>query len=56
MYNRDVTPVDRVKEILSYFDGDVNDIPAFSTLYFEEPDGAGHYGGPFTDNVRVTMV
>jgi len=50
-YFRSVPLQDRVDEVLSWFDVPMKDIPALSMIYFEQPDQAGHLGGPFGDPV-----
>ncbi|CAM8963842.1 unnamed protein product [Rhodiola kirilowii] len=51
-YNGSVPFEDRVDTVLSYFDLPSSDIPAFITLYFEDPDHQGHQVGP--DDQQVT--
>lgn len=46
---RSVTYEDRVSELLSWFDGDVSLAPHFMTFYMDQPDGAGHAAGPYSD-------
>ena len=58
VYNGTVTSEERVSEILYHFDGDVDDIPDFSTLYLEEPRQAGQSGhrGPFNPAVSIRQL
>ncbi|EOY30474.1 hypothetical protein QUC31_020249 [Theobroma cacao] len=51
-YNGSVPFEDRVDTVLSYFDLPGSEIPAFMTLYFEDPDHQGHQVGP--DDPEIT--
>ncbi|KAL4278298.1 hypothetical protein GQ457_03G046670 [Hibiscus cannabinus] len=51
-YNGSVPFEDRVDTVLSYFDLPSSEIPAFMTLYFEDPDHQGHKVGP--DDPQIT--
>ncbi|KAI4346506.1 hypothetical protein L6164_007396 [Bauhinia variegata] len=51
-YNGSVPFEERVETILSYFDLPSDEIPAFMTLYFEDPDHQGHQVGP--DDPQIT--
>lgn len=53
-YNGSVPFEDRVDTILSYFDLPNSEIPAFMTLYFEDPDHQGHQVGP--DDSQITAA
>ncbi|KAJ1421087.1 Type I phosphodiesterase/nucleotide pyrophosphatase/phosphate transferase [Sesbania bispinosa] len=53
-YNGSVPFEDRVDSILGYFDLPVDEIPAFMTLYFEDPDHQGHQVGP--DDAEITQA
>lgn len=46
---------DRVKTILSWFDGDPSTFPDLVMAYFEQPDSAGHAQGPFGDQVSLSV-
>ena len=43
---------DRVNQVLDWMDLPIDKRPAFTTLYFEEPDSIGHKTGPNTANVK----
>ncbi|KAK8547241.1 hypothetical protein V6N13_097957 [Hibiscus sabdariffa] len=51
-YNNSVPFEHRVDTALSYFDLPSREIPAFMTLYFEDPDHQGHKVGP--DDPQIT--
>lgn len=51
-YNGSVPFEERVDSILGYFDLAGDEIPAFMTLYFEDPDHQGHLVGP--DDPQIT--
>ncbi|KAL6974531.1 Hydrolase [Sarracenia purpurea var. burkii] len=51
-YNGSVPFEERVDTVLSYFDLPISEIPAFMTLYFEDPDHQGHQVGP--DDPQIT--
>ncbi|KAL8498159.1 hypothetical protein ACS0TY_021480 [Phlomoides rotata] len=53
-YNYSVAFEDRVDTVLKYFDLPSTQIPAFMTLYFEDPDHQGHKYGP--DDPRITAA
>lgn len=48
-YNVSTPYEDRVQEVLSFFEGSPQDFPHLVTLYFDQPDRAGHWQGPFGD-------
>ncbi|KAL0426904.1 UNVERIFIED_CONTAM: Ectonucleotide pyrophosphatase/phosphodiesterase family member 3 [Sesamum latifolium] len=52
LYNSSVRFEDRVDAILKYFDLPSSEIPAFMTLYFEDPDHQGHKVG--ADDPQIT--
>ena len=52
---RSITFEDRVDEVLSWFDKPSVEWPHFTTLYLDQPDRAGHDGGPFHDWVSVCV-
>lgn len=51
-YNGSVPFEDRVDTVLKYFDLPESEMPAFMTLYFEDPDHQGHQVGP--DDPEIT--
>ncbi|KAF9614639.1 hypothetical protein IFM89_019616 [Coptis chinensis] len=51
-YNGSVPFEERVDTVLGYFDLPSDEIPAFMTLYFEDPDHQGHKVGP--DDPEIT--
>lgn len=51
-YNGSVPFEERVDSVLKYFDLPGDEIPAFMTLYFEDPDHQGHKVGP--DDPQIT--
>lgn len=51
-YNGSVPFEERVDTVLQYFDLPSSEIPAFVTLYFEDPDHQGHQVGP--DDPAIT--
>lgn len=51
-YNGSVPFEQRVDTVLNYFDLPSSEIPAFMTLYFEDPDHQGHQVGP--DDPEIT--
>lgn len=51
-YNASVPFEERVDTVLRYFDLPDQEIPAFMTLYFEDPDHQGHKVGP--DDPAIT--
>ncbi|OWM66124.1 hypothetical protein CDL15_Pgr015551 [Punica granatum] len=51
-YNGSVPFEERVDTVLSYFDLPAEEMPAFMTLYFEDPDHQGHKVGP--DDPQIT--
>ncbi|KAK9213886.1 hypothetical protein WN944_005871 [Citrus x changshan-huyou] len=53
-YNSSVPFEERVDTVLSYFDLPSDEIPAFTALYFEDPDSHGHVVGP--DDVAITKA
>lgn len=53
-YNSSIPFENRVDTILKYFDFPDDELPAFMTLYFEEPDEQGHQVGP--DDTSLTEV
>ncbi|AES77159.1 putative nucleotide diphosphatase [Medicago truncatula] len=55
-YNGSVSFEDRVDTVLDYFDLDLDDIPVFMTLYFEDPDHQGHQVGPDDDEVTQAVA
>lgn len=55
-YNQGFNLDDRVKTILSWFDGDPSTYPDLVMAYFEQPDSAGHAQGPFGDQVRDNLT
>ncbi|KAL0333784.1 UNVERIFIED_CONTAM: Ectonucleotide pyrophosphatase/phosphodiesterase family member 1 [Sesamum angustifolium] len=52
LYNSSVPFEDRVDAVLKYFDLPSSEIPAFMTLYFEDPDHQGHKVG--SDDPQIT--
>ncbi|KAK9142424.1 hypothetical protein Syun_011824 [Stephania yunnanensis] len=53
-YNGSVPFEGRVDAVLGYFDLPSDEIPAFMTLYFEDPDHQGHKVGP--DDPEITAA
>lgn len=53
-YNQSVPFEDRIDTILGYFDLDPDEIPAFTALYFSDPDSQGHVFGP--DHAEITKA
>ncbi|XP_020583621.1 venom phosphodiesterase 2-like, partial [Phalaenopsis equestris] len=53
-YDGSVPFEQRVDTVLNYFDLPKNQIPAFITLYFEDPDHQGHQFGP--DDPEITSA
>ncbi|OVA08451.1 Type I phosphodiesterase/nucleotide pyrophosphatase/phosphate transferase [Macleaya cordata] len=53
-FNGSVPFEERVDSVLGYFDLPSNEIPAFMTLYFEDPDQQGHKVGP--DDPEITKA
>ncbi|XP_037698919.1 ectonucleotide pyrophosphatase/phosphodiesterase family member 3-like [Choloepus didactylus] len=51
MYNKSITYEARISELLKWLDLPKAERPAFYTIYVEEPDSAGHEGGPDSANV-----
>lgn len=54
LYNGSVPFEERVDAVLGYFDLPNDEIPAFMTLYFEDPDHQGHQVGP--DDPEITQA
>ncbi len=52
-YNQSVSYQSRVDQVLKWMDLPIDKRPIFTTLYFDEPDSAGHKGGPNTSNVNL---
>ncbi len=50
-YNKSAGFQSRVDQVLEWMDLPIDKRPIFTTLYFEEPDSAGHKSGPNTPNV-----
>lgn len=56
-YNGSVPFEERVDTVLGYFDVDnVDDVPVFMTLYFEDPDHQGHQVGPDDPEITEAVV
>ncbi|MDR0972870.1 MAG: ectonucleotide pyrophosphatase/phosphodiesterase [Prevotellaceae bacterium] len=53
--NPQLTYDERVDEALAYLRKPVDERPRLIMLYYPEPDGAGHAGGPYGDNVRAMV-
>ena len=46
----------RVDEVLRWLDLPPDERPEFISLYFNQPDSAGHAGGPFSDLVCIFHI
>jgi alkaline phosphatase D len=46
---------DRVDQVIEWLEYPVGERPGLITLYFDEPDGTGHYYGPEHDSTRVVV-
>lgn len=55
-YDRKVTPLDRVQQILDWLDLPVDQRPTFLTLYFEDIDNMGHGHGPESVEVKEAVA
>lgn len=47
--------VDRVYEVLGWFDQGPQFAPELMVLYLDQPDTAGHVYGPYANEVRVMV-
>lgn len=54
-YDGNITPEQRVDTLLSWFDAPPTLQPAFSTIYFDAVDHAGHVYGPDTPEVNEEL-
>jgi len=54
-YNGDVTPTQRVDQVLAWFDLPAAQRPQFTTLYFDAVDHAGHSFGPDSPEVNQAI-
>lgn len=55
-YDGSVPFEDRVDTVLKYFDLPSEDMPAFMTLYFEDPDHQGHKVGPDDPDITEAVA
>nr|WP_199045871.1 ectonucleotide pyrophosphatase/phosphodiesterase [Dyella sp. ASV24] len=55
-YDGNVTPDQRVDQVLAWLDLPANERPMFLTLYFDEVDHAGHTYGPDTPQVNEAIT
>jgi predicted AlkP superfamily pyrophosphatase or phosphodiesterase len=54
-YDGDVTPTERVDQVLAWLDLPPEQRPTFLTLYFDAVDHAGHYYGPDSPQVDQAL-
>jgi predicted AlkP superfamily pyrophosphatase or phosphodiesterase len=54
-FDKSVTAEKRTDTVLAWLDLPPDQRPAFTTLYFEEVDSAGHVGGPDSDGVNKAL-
>ncbi|CAL9107485.1 unnamed protein product [Musa textilis] len=55
-YNGSVPFEERVDTVLGYFDLPKDEMPAFISLYFEDPDSQGHIVGPDHPDITKAVV
>ncbi|THD65629.1 ectonucleotide pyrophosphatase/phosphodiesterase [Phenylobacterium sp.] len=56
LFDKNVSSVDRVDQVLTWLDRRPPERPRFVTLYFNAVDSAGHSGGPDSDLVDKALV
>jgi alkaline phosphatase D len=54
-YDEGIPYRDRVDQVIEWLELPVGERPGLITLYFDEPDGTGHFYGPEHDSTRVVV-